>query len=146
MKLTTELFFFLSIVSLAAHEHMVTIQNDELFVTLAVNGAELQSFKHLETDIAYLWQGEPEYWERRSPNMFPVNARFKDDRFSYKGVDYEMPRMGLAIDGAFEIQKQTGEKKNDAKLVLSLKSSKETFKHYPFPFELRVSLWAGPGS
>ncbi|MBH53033.1 MAG: hypothetical protein CMI18_01655 [Opitutaceae bacterium] len=138
MKYLLSLLLSQFALTLASHDHMVTIQNNELSVTVAKHGAELQSIKHIKTDIEYLWQGDPEYWEKRSPNMFPVNVRFKDNRFSYKGKEYEMPRMGLAVNGAFEVHEQTGKKRDDAKLVLSLKSSKETLKYYPFPFELRV--------
>ena len=138
MKNLLSIFLILSAIPLSADNHMVTIQNDELSVTVAKNGAELQSIKHIATDTEYLWQGEPEYWERRSPNMFPVNVRLKDDKFTYKGKEFEMPRMGLAIDGAFEVHPQNKEKNKEAKLVLSLKSSEETLRYYPFPFELRV--------
>ena len=125
-------------VSLQAAHHKVTIQNEELSVTLATKGAELQSIKHLPSDIEYLWQGDPEYWANRSPNMFPVNVRFKDNRFTYQGKEYEMPRMGLAVIAEFETLAKEGDKKKDAKVVQVLRSSEDTLKYYPFPFELRV--------
>ncbi|MCB1122719.1 MAG: hypothetical protein KJT03_14295 [Verrucomicrobiae bacterium] len=124
---------------LLAKDDQVTIQSRELSVTIARKGAELQSIIHRPTGIEYLWQGDPEYWDRRAPNMFPVNVRFKDNQFSYRGKTFEMPRMGLAFDGVFEVLPKKAGKKKEAKVVLALKSSPETLKYYPFPFELRIS-------
>ena len=123
---------------LQADHHHVTIQNEELSVTLASKGAELQSIKHLPSGLEYLWQGDPEYWEARSPNMFPVNVRFKDNRFTYQGKAYEMPRMGLAVIAEFETQEKEGDKKKEGKAVQVLNSSQDTLQYYPFPFQLKV--------
>ena len=138
MKTCFCLFISLLSVSLQADHHSITIQNDELSVTLAKKGAELQSIKHLPSGIEYLWQGDPEFWEARSPNMFPVNVRFKDNLFLYQGKEYEMPRMGLAVVAEFETQPKKGEKKKDSKVVQVLNSSEDTLKHYPFDFQLKV--------
>lgn len=131
-------FVLLTYSTKAAH-HAVTIQNNELSVTLLKRGAELHSIKHLPTGIEYLWQGDPQYWEARSPNMFPVNVRFKDNQFTYQGENYEMPRMGLAVIGDFETVEKTGDKKKAGKVVQVLNSSDETLKHYPFPFQLKIT-------
>jgi len=111
----------------------VTISNDHLSVTLAEKGAELQSIRHVDTDTEYLWQGDPEYWAARSPNMFPVNVRFKDHRFTYKGKDYEMPFLGLVVDAKLPVKRV-----NKGRVVHVLESSKETLKYYPFPFRLEI--------
>jgi galactose mutarotase-like enzyme len=136
---------------LSADHHLVTIRNKELSVTLAEKGAELQSIKHNSTGIEYLWQGDPEYWAARSPNMFPVNVRFKDDKFTYQNIPYEMPRMGLAVVATFETTEHTEEKKKDrtsknlkkelseSKVVQVLNSSEETLQYYPFPFQLKIT-------
>ncbi len=138
MKTFISLFLISLPIVAHANHHSVTIKNDDLSVTLAAKGAELQSIKDLSTDIEYLWQGDPEYWEARSPNMFPVNVRFKDNRFTYQGKEYEMPRMGLAVIGEFETLAKEGDKKKDAKIVQVLRSSEDTLQYYPFQFELRV--------
>lgn len=137
LKLTATCLI-LSLTHLAGGEP-VTIQSKDLSVTIAKKGAELQSIVHRPTGLEYLWQGDPEYWDRRAPNMFPVNVRFKDNQFSYRGVTYEMPRMGLAFDGAFEVLPKEAGKEKEAKVVLAMKSSKETLQYYPFPFELRIT-------
>lgn len=139
MRICFSLIFGLSTVFLSANHHTVTIQNKELSVTMAKKGAQLQSIKHLPTDIEYLWQGDPEYWAERSPNMFPVNVRFRDNHYTYKNKPYDMPRMGLAVSAEFETLEKTGDKKKEGKVVQYFNSSPETLRHYPFPFQLKIA-------
>ena len=128
LLLTFCLFFSQSLSVLAAD--LVTIENNWLRVTIDTYGAELQSIRHKNTDTEYLWQGDPEHWANRSPVMFPVNVRFKDERFSYKGKAYEMPRMGLAMISDFE----TFPSEDGEAVTLSLRANEMTRQHYPFEF------------
>jgi galactose mutarotase-like enzyme len=112
----------------------VTIKNDQLSVTLASRGAELQNIVHVPTGIEYLWQGDPEFWAARSPNMFPVNVRFKDHKLSYKGQEYEMPFLGLVVEANLTVEQ--GEDPSEVTHVLE--SSPETLRHYPFPFRYEL--------
>lgn len=50
---------------------METIKNDKLKVEVSEHGAELQSIKDNGGE-EYLWQGDPAYWGRRSPILFPI--------------------------------------------------------------------------
>ena len=79
----------------------VSISNENLSVRLDLLGAQLRSIHHPATDVEYLWQGHPDYWIQRAPNMFPVCVRFKDDRFTYRGDEYTMPFLGLAHTADF---------------------------------------------
>lgn len=67
--------------------------------------------------------------------MFPVNVRFKDEKNSYKGKEYEMPRMGLAVINNFVLS----EKSNEEKAIFSFCPSAETKKYYPFNFEVDLT-------
>ncbi len=64
---------------------IISIENDTLRVSINSRGAELWSIRHKESDTEYMWQGDPGYWVNRAPVMFPVNVRFKDNRFTYRG-------------------------------------------------------------
>ncbi len=136
MKSTGLTALLLAATSACAGMETVTIQNAELSVTIARKGAELQSIRHRPTDTEYLWQGDPAFWANRAPNMFPVNVRFKDDRFTYQGRPYAMPRMGLAVTAEF-----AGEEIGDSpsSVVLLLESSEKTLRYYPFPFRLEIT-------
>ena len=80
----------------------VVISNGQLTVAIHPVGAELMSIQS-GNGREYLWQGDPHYWAGRAPIMFPVNVRFKDERFTYKGREYYMPRMGLAVTADFRL-------------------------------------------
>lgn len=114
-------------------QQSLTIQNEILKVEISTFGAELQSIQD-NNNTEYLWQGDPEYWAGRAPVMFPVCVKFKDQHFTYKGREFEMPDMGLA-----KISNFTVVEKQLAKVVLELKSNAETLKYYPFPFVLRIT-------
>ena len=50
---------------------MEQIKNDQLTVEISSLGAELQSIKDANGN-EYLWDGDPKYWARRSPLLFPI--------------------------------------------------------------------------
>lgn len=127
------LLLLLSATGLA--NELVTIENNWLRVSVDSYGAELQSIRHKHTDTEYLWQGDPAYWQARAPVMFPVNVRFKDERFSYQGNTYEMPRMGLAVISEFE----TFLEEDGEAVTLSMAANEMTRRHYPFEFLFDVA-------
>ncbi|MEC7905945.1 MAG: aldose 1-epimerase family protein [Verrucomicrobiota bacterium] len=132
-SISLSLLALLSATALTAD--LVTIENSWLRVSVDPLGAELQSIRHINTDTEYLWQGDPDYWENRAPVMFPVNVRFKDNQFSYKGKSYEMPRMGLAVISEFE----TFLSEDGEAVTLSLAANEMTRTHYPFEFVFDVT-------
>ncbi len=118
----------------AIGSEIVSIENDVLRVSINARGAELWSVRHKDSGTEYLWQGDPGYWENRAPVMFPVNVRFKDNRFTYKGITYEIPKMGMAVYSDFEVEKR----RDGQSVVFSLKSNEETRQRYPFDFVFKV--------
>lgn len=110
------------------------IENKFLKDEVSNYGAELQSIKSAKTLIEYLWQGDEEHWVGKAPVMFPVNVKFKDAHYSYKGVEYEMPDMGLAKISTFKIHDIQKEE-----VVFQLESNPATLEKYPFPFHLEIT-------
>jgi len=112
----------------------VQIENEFLIATIAEDGAELISLKSKKNNIEYIWQGDPAFWGRHAPVLFPVVGRLKDDQYTYQNQTYPMSQHGFARDSLFNVIE------HGAELVsLSLKSNKETKKVYPFDFELILS-------
>lgn len=62
-------------------------------------GAELSSFIYNERE--YLWQGDPAYWKRRAPILFPIVGRLADDTLRVGDRRYPMPQHGFARDTRF---------------------------------------------
>ncbi|MBO0472768.1 aldose 1-epimerase family protein [Enterococcus ureasiticus] len=112
----------------------VQIENEFLIATIAEDGAELVSLKSKKNNIEYIWQGDSAFWGRHAPVLFPVVGRLKDDQYTYENQTYPMGQHGFARDSLFEVIEHGSEL-----VSLSLKSSKESKKVYPFDFELIIS-------
>lgn len=112
----------------------VIIENEKLTAVIAEEGAELVSLKDRESGLEYIWQSDPAFWGRHAPVLFPFIGRLKNDQYSYKNKTYPMGQHGFARDQVFDVIE-----KGEGSVSLSLKSTKETKKIYPFDFELVLS-------
>ncbi|MGX7091647.1 aldose 1-epimerase family protein [Hutsoniella sourekii] len=113
---------------------MIELKNDHLTVKISRMGAELQSIYDNDAAYEYLWQGDPDYWGRRAPNLFPIAGNLKDGRYQYQGQSYLLGRHGFARDLEFDVQSVT-----DSTASFNLKSTPETMKVYPFEFSLQIN-------
>lgn len=109
------------------------LENDVLKVEIESFGAEVKSVLRKENYREYMWYGNPKYWGRTSPVLFPFVGSLKDKKFSWKGTEYPMGQHGFARDSVFELLKQTEEE-----IWFVLSSDEETLKKYPFAFCLKV--------
>jgi galactose mutarotase-like enzyme len=112
---------------------MQTLKNDVIEITVSERGAELQSIKTLADNHDYLFNGDPKYWDFRSPLLFPVEGKLRDGKYRYEGQEFELPNHGFARTSAFELSKSGKDY-----VSYTLSSSEETLKHYPFEFILKV--------
>ena len=91
---------------------------------VSTHGAELQS---LQCDgKEYLWHGDPKYWGRRSPILFPMVGKVYGGFFRVDGKEYPMGQHGFARDSEFVFD---GERYVLAGCPL---------EKYPYKFELSV--------
>ncbi|HVU96499.1 MAG TPA: aldose 1-epimerase family protein [Puia sp.] len=112
---------------------MVTIENQQLRLTIHPKGAELQSIFQKEFQTEYMWSGDPAFWGKHSPLLFPIVGTLKGNTYNYQGNAYSLPRHGFARDHEFAVETQSAES-----IGFLLKSDAATKKNYPFGFELRV--------
>lgn len=110
---------------------MQTLKNEMLTIQVSEHGAELQSIR--KDDYEYLWQGNPEYWGRRSPVLFPIVGSVWEKRFRVDGQVYEMGQHGFARDMDFELVSV-----GDTEVWYRLESSEKTLAAYPWPFVLEI--------
>jgi galactose mutarotase-like enzyme len=109
----------------------ITITNNDLTAVINPLGAELTSLK--DSSNEYIWEGNPEFWGKHSPILFPIVGTLKDNTYSNDGKEFVMTRHGFARDNHFAV------KEHDKKSVIfSLASNKETKKQFPFEFELEL--------
>lgn len=109
-----------------------TISNNCLVVTVSDYGAELQSIKSSDGK-EYLWQGDPDFWARRSPILFPFVGALVNDTYRYCGKNYPSKQHGFARDKAFTFVGKEG-----SKIIFRLEADEETKAIYPFDFVLTV--------
>lgn len=116
----------------------VKISNEFLEVAISETGAELQSIKTVKDskNTEYLWQGDPAFWKRRAPILFPIVGCIKDGQYSYDGRAYPLPQHGFARDLEFSVLLEAGGAKD--KVTFRLKSDEKTRGIYPFDFALTV--------
>lgn len=111
---------------------ITTIKNSNLTAEIKHLGAELCSLKD-HTNKEYIWEGNPFFWGKHSPILFPIVGTLKNNSFVYNNLNYQLSRHGFAREINFELI----EKKENS-VTFSLKSSDETLKKYPFEFELQL--------
>ncbi len=111
-----------------------TISNSILKATINHKGAELQSLQNINSKREYIWEGDPDYWGKHAPVLFPIVGMLKNNSFMHNGKKYELSRHGFARDKDF---KQVSVKSD--KVVFSLQFDTNTKLIYPFDFELQLS-------
>ena len=109
------------------------IENEYLIVEINETGAELYSLKSKKTGTEYLWQGDPKYWNGRSPILFPICGRLYQGKYTYNGKEYQMPIHGIVKSAEF-----SSNKLSEKEIEFTLLSGEETKKQYPFDFEFKV--------
>ena len=109
-----------------------TISNSTLKASIKHAGAELFSLKDNQNQ-EYIWEGNPDFWGKHSPVLFPIVGTLKNNTYTINGKEYQLPRHGFARDMEFQLIDKT---ENSA--VFSLQSNSETLKKYPFDFELQL--------
>lgn len=112
---------------------MYILENGILKVEVASKGAELQSLFHTGFQKEYLWNGDPAFWPKRSPVLFPIVGTLKNNSYIYQGKTYQLSRHGFARDMEFEVEAQSPKA-----ISFLLSSNEETKKNYPFDFEFRI--------
>ena len=110
------------------------IENDYLKVGVKEFGCELTSIKSKATDFEYLWQGDEKIWSGQSPILFPIVGRLIEDKYYLNGVAYEMPKHGFARKLQWNFLES-----DDTSMKFVLSDSEETFKLYPYHFDLVVT-------
>jgi galactose mutarotase-like enzyme len=113
----------------SSHLMIHSLQNDILSVAISTKGAELQSIIHKDFGLEYMWSGDPKFWGKKSPVLFPIVGGLKSNSYQYKGKSYQLNRHGFARDMEFEITEQDKER-----IVFTINGNEETFIRYPFQF------------
>lgn len=110
---------------------IISISNGSLTASIDTMGAQLMSLRKGESE--YLWQGDPNWWPRRAPILFPIVGVLKDSKAESAEGTISLARHGLARLNEFKVVEQS-----TSSVTLQLKSTEETRKSYPYDFELKL--------
>lgn len=112
----------------------VRLKNESIEVHLSPMGAELRSLRRLDSDVEYMWSGDPAFWGRVSPILFPIVGRLNKDAYTWQGRRYSLPQHGFARDLEFDVVHADG---TEASFLLG--SAGPFLDRYPQQFQLAVS-------
>lgn len=114
---------------------MISLRHGDYEAEVAALGAELSALRWRGLDL--LWDGDPRWWGRRAPVLFPIVGRLNGDALRHGDRAYPLPQHGFARDLPWETLGADGRS-----ATLRLRDSAQTREAYPFAFELtqRLSL------
>ncbi len=110
---------------------MIIIKNEILSCSINEKGAEIKSLKKGETE--YIWCGDPKFWGKTAPVLFPAIGSSKDNKYTLNGKTYPMKKHGFLIGKKFTV-----ENKSDSSVTLLYTHNEETLAVYPYEFEFRA--------
>ena len=64
------------------------LENEHIYLEVASHGAELVRLVGKKTKKEYLFDGDPKYWKRHSPILFPFVGGVKNKEYRYNGKTY----------------------------------------------------------
>lgn len=111
-----------------------SLENQFLKLTFNSIGAELKSCYSKLLSKELIYDGKSEYWNRSAPVLFPIVGKLKENQYFLHEIQFELSQHGFARNEAFDLCDLTNEK-----ISFSLKASDESFKIYPFNFELIIT-------
>lgn len=107
------------------------LKNNFLKAVFTIKGAELISLT--SGTIEYIWQGNPEFWKRHTPILFPIVGGLKNNQYTYKDNTYTMGQHGFARDRDFTVIEHT-----ENCIVFEITADETSKEIYPFDFILQL--------
>lgn len=96
-------------------------------------GGELKSVIRKDSNREYMWYGNPKYWGRTSPVLFPIVGTLRNNTYRFKDKEYKMSSHGFARDMEHTLVSQT-----ENEIWFELRQNAETLGKYPFEFVLNL--------
>ena len=114
---------------------MITVlENRRYRAEISSRGAELQDLLDRPAARPLLWQGDPACWPGRSPLLFPLVGRLREDRYLVGDQSYSMPKHGFAQNAEF-----AAERLSSCRARFTLTDTPQSRRMYPFPFRLTLT-------
>lgn len=112
----------------------VSLRHGRLSAVIDPMGAQLLS---LQLDgCEYLWQGDPRFWARRAPVLFPIVGSLRDGRAESAQGPCVMGRHGIARNYEHAVVDRAAD---GSSVTFELRDSDETRAAYPYGFKLNMT-------
>lgn len=112
---------------------MHTIENSALAVIINPAGAELTSIFCKTTRLEYLWNGNANFWGKRSPVLFPIVGSLKNNTYFFDDKGYQLSRHGFARDKTFLVAEEA-----EQSISFFIQDDDSTFTVFPFHFTFSI--------
>lgn len=109
------------------------LENEQLLVEIASMGAEVTRIYDKMQGNEILWEGNPVFWKRHSPVLFPNVGKTFQNTVRIGGRQYPTSQHGFARDTEF-----TCVEADSCRVEYMMKSDEETRKIYPYDFTLSI--------
>lgn len=115
------------------------LENGRFLMQVEEKGAEITSLYDKAREKELIWDGDPAFWARHAPILFPHVGRTFEDVLRIGNRQYTSAQHGFARDRVFK-----ADKLGDGQARFTLRHDEETLKKYPFPFVLSVTYTLHP--
>ncbi|PRS22255.1 aldose 1-epimerase family protein [Bacillus safensis] len=112
---------------------MRTIENDQLLVQIHEKGAEVREVLDKKSGRHYMWSGDPAYWGRVSPVLFPIVGRLMNDQYKIGDQTFELTQHGFLRDVNFDLYEET-----EHTVTFQYESRGRHVQQYPYEFTARI--------
>ena len=113
--------------------NFIEIKNEYLSISISTLGAELSTITG-KGGTEFLWNGDKNVWSGKAPVLFPICGGLKGGKYTYKGIEYSLPKHGFTRGSEFE-----GENLSETSARFTLKSNENTLLSYPFEFIFTIT-------
>jgi galactose mutarotase-like enzyme len=110
----------------------VSLSSGDLSAEINPTGAQLSTLRD-SAGRDLLWDGDPAIWNGRAPLLFPIVGALAGGAYRLGSKSYPLPRHGFARGKRFDVMEST-----PTSAILRLKADQDSFKVYPFRFELEI--------
>ncbi|WP_026670425.1 aldose 1-epimerase family protein [Butyrivibrio sp. AE3006] len=110
----------------------IVLKNEILEVSIESKGAEIKSV--VKDGKERMWHGDPKFWGRTSPVLFPFVGSVAEGKYRAKGQEFPMGQHGFARDMEHELVESSADFAH-----YRLVSNEETRAKYPFDFCLEIT-------
>lgn len=120
-------------------DNTMRLENGRFLMQVEEKGAEITSLYDKAREKELIWDGDPAFWARHAPILFPHVGRTFEDVLRIGNRQYASTQHGFARDRVFK-----ADKLGDGQARFTLRHDEETLKKYPFPFVLSVTYTLHP--